>query len=417
MRVAWLGPAPMSLGGVPYLGGQLLSALADSGIDVEAFFVVRSDQRTGVESLTRPGLRIHSRSTPWHWSRWYAQIPLANFITEQSTRAALQVRLTEGVARRHAVERFDALVHFSQFELLWTGVRRHAMPPIVLYPQVHAAGELRWHGAEEHLSQRSESTPRRLLVRSMLRTRALAQRHDARVAAGVVVPSQRFARAIEHDYGVPAARMRVVPNAVDLERFVPHPRTRADVRRLLFVGRLSVRKGLDVLVDVSHRLSDLQGKIELLVAGAPSLWSDYSPLLADLHPGIGRAIGQQTPQALAKLYADADVLLQPSYYEPFGLTVAESLACGTPAIVTDVVGAAEGVEEACCVRVPVGDAAAIERAVREHLAQTPEQVERQRRLARSEALRCFAPSAIAARLASHLAELSAPDHAPRARRA
>ena len=57
--------------------------------------------------------------------------------------------------------------------------------------------------------------------------------------------------------------------------------------RLLFVSRLAVRKGLDLVVGLSHRLSDLTGRVRIEIIGDKSLWSDYRALLSDLNPGVG----------------------------------------------------------------------------------------------------------------------------------
>jgi glycosyltransferase involved in cell wall biosynthesis len=53
----------------------------------------------------------------------------------------------------------------------------------------------------------------------------------------------------------------------------------------------------------------------------------------------------------------------PSHHEPFGLTAAEALACGTPVVASNAVGAVEGFR-ACCERFRAGDAAAFEAALR-----------------------------------------------------
>ncbi len=58
-----------------------------------------------------------------------------------------------------------------------------------------------------------------------------------------------------------------------------------------------------------------------------------------------RLIGHIAGEALARAYQDADVLVVPSLYEPWGLVVHEGLAYGLPVIVTDEVGAADDLIE------------------------------------------------------------------------
>jgi glycosyltransferase involved in cell wall biosynthesis len=180
---------------------------------------------------------------------------------------------------------------------------------------------------------------------------------------------------------------------------------------LLFVGRLSVRKGLDLIVALSHRLADLAADVQILVVGFPSLWSDYSGLLRRLHP-LATFCGEAAPEDLAALYRNADALIQPSRYEPFGLTVAESLASGTPVVASDAVGAAEDVDGRCVMSFADGDVDDLERVVRELVDQVQAgQMTDVRRLARSEAERLFAPGVVATGLLQALygAGAQAPD--------
>jgi glycosyltransferase involved in cell wall biosynthesis len=104
--------------------------------------------------------------------------------------------------------------------------------------------------------------------------------------------------------------------------------------RYLFVGRLMEQKGLDVLLDAFGRL---EGG-ELRIAGDGPLRPMIEAAAAS-DPRI-RLIGHVTGEALAAAYQEADVLVLPSLYEPWGLVVHEALAYGLPVIATDQVGAA-----------------------------------------------------------------------------
>jgi hypothetical protein len=79
-----------------------------------------------------------------------------------------------------------------------------------------------------------------------------------------------------------------------------------------------VRKGVDLVVELSHRLADLEGQVRVLVIGGPTTWSDYRNLLVDLNPKIAEYLGDVSPSALRRMYQGA--ALQPSNYEPFALT-------------------------------------------------------------------------------------------------
>jgi glycosyltransferase involved in cell wall biosynthesis len=166
--------------------------------------------------------------------------------------------------------------------------------------------------------------------------------------------------------------------------------------RIAFVSRMSARKGLELVVELSHRLTDLEGDVTLELVGADTLWSDYRPLLAGLNTRIARYHGFLARRELAGFLAQADLLLQPAKYEPFGLTVGEALALGVPVVATDEVGAAEDVSAECCIVVRAGDIDALEDGVRAMLNRLRHgDGPAMGRLARAEAERLFSPEAVA----------------------
>jgi glycosyltransferase involved in cell wall biosynthesis len=260
-----------------------------------------------------------------------------------------------------------------------------------MQPETHIAGELRWVRRERHLAARCEPLWRRRLVECLLAIRAKRQRHDIRLAARVVAISQLFGEQLVADYGVEPDRVTVIPNPIDLDELQPAPQAAAgNPWRLTFVSRMSARKGLDMIVELSHRLADLEGEVIMDLVGADTLWSDYRPLLADINPRIARYHGALGRHELSALIAQSDILLQAAKYEPFGLTVGEALALGVPVLATDAVGAAEDVAAGCCTIVRADDIGALEAGVRSML----DRLRRGERplmakLARSEAERLF----------------------------
>ena len=179
------------------------------------------------------------------------------------------------------------------------------------------------------------------------------------LADRIIAISQRFADHLVADYGIQDGRIGIVPNPIDLDRFFPRPRPGQPGAplKLLFVSRIAVRKGVELIVDLSHRLDDMHGKVEIVVVGSRSTWSDYRKLLDDVNPRVARYLGGVKPDELAALYGEAAAVLQPSHYEPFALSVGEALAAGTPVIASDEVGAVEGVDRRVCTVFPCGDRA------------------------------------------------------------
>jgi glycosyltransferase involved in cell wall biosynthesis len=246
----------------------------------------------------------------------------------------------------------------------------------------------------------------------MLVARTQRQKRDIKKARIVIALSRCFAEQMSHDYGVPRERFRTLPIPIDLQRYSPRPElsTAGSASRkltILYVSRISVRKGVEMVVRLSHALADLEGLLRIDVVGGHSLWSDYRPLLSNLNPQIGHYRGPLAPETLADVYRDADIVIQPSHYEPFGLTVAEGLATGVPVVASDQVGAAEGVDQSCCRTFEAGDFAAFEQRVRELVQLREEESAEVRRRAREEAERLFSPRQVTETLAQYLHEAAA----------
>lgn len=173
---------------------------------------------------------------------------------------------------------------------------------------------------------------------------------------------------IERLYGVPAARVSVVYNGVDLERF--HPRNRGLHRAAaraeagippkawtaLFIGSGFERKGLARAIEALAALGDCESR--LLVVGKGEV-GPYRGLAERL--GVGPRVGWLgiRPDA-ERWYAAADVVVLPSRYEPFGNVHLEALATGTAVVTSRFAGGAEVVRDGRCgAAVDPRDAAAI----------------------------------------------------------
>ena len=151
-------------------------------------------------------------------------------------------------------------------------------------------------------------------------------------------------------------RVRELANGVDLHLFHPLPRDEARHRlRLpldgpvaLFVGSLDSAhrfKGLDVLLHAFDHIRVPQSR--LLIAGGGNLLPAFKAKVNRLHLAHRvQFLGGLRPEDLPPVYSAADVLVLPSTgVESFGLVALEALACATCAIVTDLPGLDESVEQ------------------------------------------------------------------------
>ncbi|MEV6661399.1 glycosyltransferase [Nocardia fluminea] len=145
--------------------------------------------------------------------------------------------------------------------------------------------------------------------------------------------------------GVPRSRASVVPCGVDLEQFTPEGpmASRTAEHRIVSVGRLVPRKGFDVAITALAELPDT----ELVLVGGPDdgrLADDAEArrllTLAD-ELGVGdrvHMLGQVPRSQMAPLLRSSDVAVCTPWYEPFGITPLEAMACGVPVVAAAVGG-------------------------------------------------------------------------------
>jgi glycosyltransferase involved in cell wall biosynthesis len=194
-------------------------------------------------------------------------------------------------------------------------------------------------------------------------------RKDAEIAlADQILTVSRFARESYLSAGVPAERVHAIPVGVDVRRF----RAADDVRderaetdrnfRFVYVGNATPRKGLHVLCGAMRLLRDAGERCTATLIGSTG------SLVDDAENGI-RRVSWMSHDQLTRELARHDVLVLPSYFDSFGMVVAEAMACGLPVIVTENVGAKEMVTpEVNGQVVPVGEAEALAGAMRWFLA-------------------------------------------------
>ena len=179
-----------------------------------------------------------------------------------------------------------------------------------------------------------------------------------RRADRLICLSTAFARILERDYGVPGDRIRVIPGGIDANRFdIPETRMQARSRLgwptgrpiVLCVRRLVRRMGLENLIDAAAILRRAVPDVLIYMAGR-------GPIRGDLQARIEASGLQDTCKLLGFVpdddlplaYRAADVTIVPSVaLEGFGLVAAESLAAGTPALVSNVGGLPEAVSPLC----------------------------------------------------------------------
>jgi len=172
----------------------------------------------------------------------------------------------------------------------------------------------------------------------------LVMTRSARRADGVIVQSAWTKREVVEQLGIDAERVHVCPLGVGAQfrpadaAEVEHVRERHGLpeRYLLCVGNVEPRKNLEAVMaafeaiaaDVSHAL---------VIAGKRGWKCDAICRAMQSSPEAARIrwLDWVAEGELAALYTGADLLVQFSLHEGFGLTPLEAMACGTPAVISD----------------------------------------------------------------------------------
>jgi glycosyltransferase involved in cell wall biosynthesis len=112
----------------------------------------------------------------------------------------------------------------------------------------------------------------------------------------------------------------------------------ANRRLILFLGRITRKKGLDLLVRSFAKVHQVQSNAHLVIAG-PDDDGYGGEVNAEIRTHeLDRYVtftGMMEGRQKLELLADADVWVLPSYTENFGLAVLEALACGLPTVISD----------------------------------------------------------------------------------
>lgn len=129
----------------------------------------------------------------------------------------------------------------------------------------------------------------------------------------------------------------VIPNGINVSE-IKIKNSWKKTKTLLFLSRVHVKKGIDLLINVVAELKEEMNGYQVLIAGEGD--ANYITKLKNLTEqkrvdNIVKFIGGVYGDAKWNLYHKADLFVLPTHSENFGIVVAEALSCGTPVITTE----------------------------------------------------------------------------------
>lgn len=149
-------------------------------------------------------------------------------------------------------------------------------------------------------------------------------------AEKVVCVSKYEMKLIENDFQVPRSKLIHIPNGLNLEEFKVIKELKNESKVILYAGRLESYKGIRYLIEALPLLDGYR----LKVIGKGSYDKKLHELAQKLNVS-GRIdwLKDIEREELLSHFKSADVFVNLSTFEAYGITVAEALACGTPCIV------------------------------------------------------------------------------------
>jgi len=191
----------------------------------------------------------------------------------------------------------------------------------------------------------------------------LVERQNLASAAAIHFTSRQEAAAAER-FGL-TLRDWILPLGVDLAEFAVSPAEQRAIAQsvrdrlhilpdrpvVLFLSRLDPKKGLDLLIPALEQVQAAGIPLHWILAGSNPQDPTYEAWVGDrLQASPLLACTTQTgfvaAQARRDLLLTADLFVLPSYYENFGIAVAEAMAAGLPVVVSDAVPLHEDVARA-----------------------------------------------------------------------
>ena len=177
-----------------------------------------------------------------------------------------------------------------------------------------------------------------------------------RYADHIVTVSDHTAKDVEEIFSVPSARLTTAYNGVDpIYRPLPYEQTAtlreqygisSDTFCLLNVGSNHPRKNVFAILESLLELRQKGALLHFIKAGADFTDKQKTFIGEQNLTDCITYAGKPDKETLARLYGAADVLVAPSIYEGFGITLIEAMACGTPVITSNVTSLPEVVGEA-----------------------------------------------------------------------
>ncbi|QGP93899.1 D-inositol-3-phosphate glycosyltransferase [Neomoorella glycerini] len=314
LMLSWEFP-PHHVGGLGIHVRDLAAALAQMGVRVHVITRV-----PGREAFTtvQEGVAIHHLPT---YQQPGVEIDFLSWVLQFNMALA-----DYGRELRAALPGTPMLLHAHDWLVAWAAGELQEACGVPLVATIHATE----YGRNKGLHNRIQRTIHQIEA-------GLVARADR------VICCSRYMEEEIRELFQPRAAVKVIPNGVVPIKVAANPGSGHDI---LFIGRLVVEKGVQVLLEALARLRGFYPQARLIIAGAGPYAGELQALAARL--GVAGQVeftGFVSEAERNQLLARTRVAVFPSLYEPFGIVALEAMSAGVPVIVARTGGLAEVVED------------------------------------------------------------------------
>ncbi len=288
LKLGLVGPLPPPFGGMANQTNQLASLLKEEGVDVAILQTNAPYTCRFIENIS--GVRAVFRLLPYIWQLW------------------------------KSVKKFDCLHVMANSGWSW---QLYAAPAVWIGWLKNVPVIVNYRGGEaEKYFQAS--------IKWIAPT--------LKKVSVVVVPSG-FLKNVFNNFGFSA---EVIPNIVDFQRFSFKGSTRlknSEAPRLVIARNLEKIYGIDMAIKAVGILKPSFPAIKLIIAGSGDWHAELLEMVAE--QGLAENIeftGKLNPQQIVDLYANADIMLNPTTVDNMPNSVLEAMAIGMPVVTTNVGG-------------------------------------------------------------------------------
>lgn len=163
------------------------------------------------------------------------------------------------------------------------------------------------------------------------------EREEAEYAEAdcITIPSE-FSYRTFIENGIASEKLRLLPYGVDVSRFKPVGIPDIDRFDILFVGGMSLQKGIQYLVQAYQKIHHKAKSLTFVGAPSPDLIAHLKK--CKLWPEDARVLGHMPQTELKQIMSCSHVLVLPSIQDGFGMVMAQAMACGCPVIASHNTG-------------------------------------------------------------------------------